>query len=63
MNWCWNGVLSFSKTECSTFEPLEFTLRPGIKVHYDDGTSECFDAPTTFSAPVNATAIDIRNQP
>ena len=61
-NWCWNGVLSFNRTECSSFEPIEFTLRPGIKVYYDDGSSECFEAPTSFSAPVNATAIDIRKQ-
>ncbi len=61
-NWCWNGVLSFDRTERSTFEPLVFTLRPGIEVFYDDGTSKCFEAPTSFSAPVNATAIDIRKQ-
>ena len=61
-NWCWNGVLSFDRTERSTFEPLVFTLRPGIEVFYDDGTSKCFEAPTSFSSPVNATAIDIRKQ-
>lgn len=61
-NWCWNGVLSFDRTERSTFEPLVFTLRPGIEVFYDDGTSKCFEASSSFSAPKNATAIDIRKQ-
>ncbi len=61
-NYCYNGVLSFDKIVRSTFEPLEFTLRPGIEVFYDNGTSECFEAPSSFSAPRNATAIDIRNQ-
>ncbi|MBR6936732.1 MAG: C10 family peptidase [Prevotella sp.] len=61
-NWCWNGGLSFDKTEQSTFEPLVFTLHPGIKLYYDDGTSECFEAPSSFRAPKNATAIDIRKQ-
>ena len=62
MNWCWNGVLSFDRTERSTFEPLVFTLRPGIEVFYDDGTSKCFEASSSFSVPKNATAIDIRKQ-
>ncbi len=61
-NWCWNGVLSFSKTECSTFEPLVFNLQPGIKVFYENGTSKCFEATSSYSAPKNATAIDIRGQ-
>ena len=61
-NWCYDGALSFTRISRSTFEPLTFTLRPGIKVFYDDGTSECFEAPSSFSAPVNATAIDIRKQ-
>ena len=61
-NYCFDGVLSTTRIEHSTFEPLLFTLRPGIKVFYDNGTSECFEAPTSFTAPVNATAIDIRNQ-
>lgn len=61
-NWCWNGVLSFDRTERSTFEPLVFTLRPGIEVFYDDGTSKCFEASSSFSVPKNATAIDIRKQ-
>ena len=46
----------------STFEPLVFTLRPGIEVFYDNGTSKCFEASSSYSAPKNATAIDIRNQ-
>ena len=61
-NWCWNGFLSFDRTYRSTFEPLVFTHRPGIEVYYDDGTSKCFDSPTSFSAPKNATAIDLRDQ-
>ena len=61
-NYCYDGVLSFTRIVHSTFEPLIFTLRPGIKLYYDDGSSECFEAPSSFSAPVNATAIDIRKQ-
>lgn len=61
-NWCWNGILTIDRTERSTFEPLLFTLQPGIEVFYDDGTSECFEAPSSFYAPKNATAIDIRKQ-
>lgn len=61
-NYCSDGMLSFNEIVHSTFEPLIFTLRPGIEVFYDDGTSECFEAPSSFSAPKNATAIDIRKQ-
>ncbi|MBR6715092.1 MAG: C10 family peptidase [Prevotella sp.] len=61
-NYCYNGIRSFERIEKSTFEPLVFTLRPGIEVFYDDGTSKCFEASSSFSAPKNATAIDIRKQ-
>ena len=61
-NYCSDGVLSFNEIVRSTFEPLIFTLRPGIEVFYDDGTSECFEAQPSFNAPENATAIDIRKQ-
>ncbi|MBR7053301.1 MAG: C10 family peptidase [Prevotella sp.] len=46
----------------STFEPLVFTHRPGIEVFYDNGTSKCFEASSSYSTPKNATAIDIREQ-
>ena len=61
-NYCYDGLFSVDRIINSSFEPMSFTLRPGIKVYYDDGSSECFEAPTSFSAPVNATAIDIRKQ-
>ena len=50
------------KIEHSTFEPLVFTAGPGIEVFYDNGTSKCFEASSSYSAPKNATAIDIRYQ-
>ena len=50
------------KIRYSTFEPIEFTHRPGIEVFYDDGSSKCFEATSSYSAPKNATAIDIREQ-
>ena len=67
-NYCYvSDNIIFSSRESdrirySTFEPLVFTLRPGLEVFYDNGTSECFEAASSFSTPKNATAIDIRDQ-
>ena len=34
-NYCYDGLFSVDRIINSSFEPMSFTLRPGIKVYYD----------------------------
>ena len=61
-NSIWYSSDDSKKIIYSTFEPMEFIHRPAIEVFYDNGTSKCFEANSSFSIPINATAIDIRKQ-